>query len=428
MVSSTTRNQRSTSSAPVNGPGVATTFMVGQQKDSAGKAKRPYLHEVDLMRIIFIFGVLLNHTTSVFSQSMAAGSAGQLFLHATHLSLHFTRMGFMFMTGVVLFLNYYQRKNTNWLTFWRKRYSSVGIPYLAWNAILLAITLAGTTAGLTGADFWSGFKSAVLHGNRFYLYYVFVIFQLYLVFPLLVKLFQRLAGHHEQILLVSFLLQLTLVTLIKYWLPGVDRSGWPYLFRAYGMNLLTYQFYFVAGAYTAIHYQAVVALLRRHARRIYWAAGVGALATVGLYFFNRRVLGLSYAKAVEIHQPLMMLYAVIMVAFVFLIGLNYAEKRSQLSETMTTGIHLSARVAFGIYLVQTIPLMMLRGVLAYLAYTPSWLLLLLLPLGYLFVLGGSFGLAYFCYRVTPFGYLIGRPQKLKFLAKFRRKKGVPAHD
>lgn len=108
--------------------------MVAQSTEltsNTNKPKKPYLHEVDLMRNIFIFGVLLNHTTSAFARHMTNGSWSQLLLQATHLMLHFTRMGFMFMTGLVLFLNYYQRDHQNWWQFWKKRYTSVGIPYLA---------------------------------------------------------------------------------------------------------------------------------------------------------------------------------------------------------------------------------------------------------------------------------------------------------
>ena len=66
--------------------------------------KKKYLYEVDLMRCFFIFGVLLNHTTSLFSSALGQTSTSSgKFLVSTHLMLHFPRMGFMFVTGLVLF-------------------------------------------------------------------------------------------------------------------------------------------------------------------------------------------------------------------------------------------------------------------------------------------------------------------------------------
>lgn len=104
--------------------------------ETAPKKKRKYLYEVDIMRIIFIFGVLLNHTTTAFTHAMtdATGWAHTSLL-ATHLLIHFTRMGFMFITGLVLTLNYYHRDD--WPTFFKKRFAGSGWPYLLWNIILL---------------------------------------------------------------------------------------------------------------------------------------------------------------------------------------------------------------------------------------------------------------------------------------------------
>lgn len=76
--------------------------------------KRKYLYEVDLMRCIFIFGVLANHTTSTFTAAAASNSWAYNFLVSTHLILHFTRMGFMFVTGLVLFLGYYYKPEINY--------------------------------------------------------------------------------------------------------------------------------------------------------------------------------------------------------------------------------------------------------------------------------------------------------------------------
>ena len=73
---------------------------------TAKPTKHRYLYEIDLMRLIFIAGVLLNHTTTAFQHQMSSGFASTALL-ATHLMIHFTRMGFMFMTGLVLTMVYY---------------------------------------------------------------------------------------------------------------------------------------------------------------------------------------------------------------------------------------------------------------------------------------------------------------------------------
>lgn len=384
------------------------------------KSKKPYLYEVDLMRIIFIFGVLLNHTTTAFEGRIANSTGSQLFLEATHLSLHFTRMGFMFMTGLVLVLNHYNR-NGRWGQFWRKRYGSVGIPYLGWNAILLAGTLAVTT-GFSWQKFTPQYWDAIIHGNQFYMYYILVTFELYLLFPLIVWLFKKFPEGHGQIMLVSITAQMLLLIAIKYGLPNVDRSHWWYLFRAYGMNVLVYQVYFLAGAFTAIHYKAVDAFIHKHARFIGWFTGVLALGTVGLFFFDQKVLHLSMGATESVHQPYLLVYDLMMITFVFWVGRGYAYWREHgMWSWLDRLIHAGAKVSFGIYLDQTLALALLRVILAHIQL-PSWGFVLILPLGYLFVIGTAFAIAWGCYKIPPFGALIGRPQWHPF------KKGVRQHD
>ncbi|WP_334351968.1 acyltransferase [Companilactobacillus sp. HBUAS56257] len=373
------------------------------------KKKKKYLYEVDLMRVLFIGGVLLNHTTTAFKNNVGDGTGSQLFIEATHLMLHFTRMGFMFMTGLVLVLNYYNRDN-HWLGFWKKRYISVGIPYIGWNAILLWFSTITAGVAISWPNYFQNLYDAIIHGNKYYMYYILVTFQLYLLFPLIVYMFKKLPNHHVAILVASALIQLLLVIGIKYWLPGVDRSGWWYLFRAYGMNVLVYQFYFIAGAFVAIHYDQVDKFIEKNHRVIGWSTLVLAIGTVLVFFGNQYILKLSISATQSIHQPFIFIYDTFMITFVFWIGRQYAHARQKnLPAWLDQMIHNLAKVSFGIYLVQTIPIAILYGILS-IINVPSYVMLLMLPLGYAFVLGGAFLISWFCYKVPPFGVLIGRPQ------------------
>lgn len=374
----------------------------------ATKTKRPYLYEVDLMRVIFIFGVLLNHTTTVYMAHIVNTSNSQTFLEATHLILHFTRMGFMFMSGLVLTLNYYNRE-PHWVTFWKKRFSSSGIPYLAWNAIIMVFLLVlglGFSWQHLGADYWD----AIIHGDQFYMYYILVTLQLYVLFPLLVMLFKKLPNSHAGIMVVSFIIQMFLMIGIKYWLPHVDTSHWWFLFKNYGENVLVYQFYFLFGAFVSIHYKEVDKFIGDHAKAIGFFTAVLALGTVALYWCNIHILKLSMAATMSVHQPYMLVYDTVMIIFVFWVGRRYAYARQHgLWPWVDRWIHNGAKVSFGIYLVQMIPLTFLTLIMNHI-HMPAWLLVLCLPIGYAFVAGGAFLISWFCYKVPPFGVLIGRPQ------------------
>lgn len=393
--------------------------------ETTKKKKRPYLHEVDLMRIIFIFGVLLNHTTTAFSQSMAnAAGAPHMTLLATHLLIHFTRMGFMFMTGLVLTLNYYHRND--WPTFFKKRFAGSGWPYVLWNIILLTASCLLAIAPFTWANYWPTLTSALLHGDQFYLYYIVVTLQLYVLFPFMVKLFQKVSNHNL-ILLVSFLVQLAVVFFIKYDYQFMDRSNLTWWVRSYGVNVFTYQFYFIFGEYTSLHYQQMVQGIRKHAHALITATLLLSVGTVPYYFWNRNVLGFAHSYAVSPHQPYMFVYDVLMILTIFWIGLKYSDWRQHgMPARLDQWVKNGAKVSFGIYLDQTIGLTLLRWILAQ-THLSDWGYFAAIPLGYVFVLAVSFGIAWFCYKVPPFGILIGRPQ-WHLLKHNRQPKGALLND
>ncbi|MCP0887180.1 acyltransferase [Ligilactobacillus sp. WILCCON 0076] len=379
------------------------------------KKKRPYLYEVDLMRCIFIFGVLANHTTSEFTAGFSASSKEYYFLLATHLVLHFTRMGFMFITGLVLFLGYYNKPKINYPQFWFKRYKGSGIPYLFWNGFFLFFTaiVAGETLKLN--TWFTEWISAVIHGDHFYLYYILVTMQLYLIFPIMVWIYKKTEGHHNLVLTISAIIQFIFLIYTKYIFPYISHDGWPFLLRSYGMFVLSYQFYFMAGAYVSIHYKEVTEFVTKWHKRIYWITAGLAVGTLGLFYYNYYILKLSRHYVNLVHQPYLMIYASFMILSIMSLSLQYAKKRTQPKwQGFAKAVGLSSKLSFGVYLTQTASLALLAYLIDLLkTQVNSIVLLLLLPLGYLIVLGGAWLISYFCYKVPPFGVLVGRPQKLR---------------
>ncbi|WP_212780714.1 acyltransferase [Lactobacillus corticis] len=376
--------------------------------------KKKHLYEVDLARCFFMFGVVLNHVTSTFSSALGQTKtkSGNV-LVSSHLMLHFPRFGFMFITGMVLFLSYYERpEKQNWLHFWKVRYLGSGIPYLFWNGFYMTFWLIAS-GSLNFSNWVSHYSDAIIHGNYFYLYYVFMMFQLYLVFPLLIYLFEKCKGQHQLILLCSFLLQIIFLVWAKYIYPNQDHTGWPYLIKYYGTNIIAYQFYFVLGAYTWINYEKITSWLLTNKKTTFSITFLLCLGTLGLYQFNVNQLGLKQHYANLIHQPYMLFYAIAIVASIYTICLMYAQYRQKHSDNKNLFIKwvdLSAQISFGVYLVHSIMIALLTRVLGSLKFIfHPYVLLLAVPLGYLIVLAGAWIIAYALYKIPPFGVLIGRP-------------------
>ncbi|MDI6523781.1 acyltransferase, partial [Leuconostoc suionicum] len=69
------------------------------------------------------------------------------------------------------------------------------------------------------------------------------------------------------------------------------------------------------------------------------------------------------------------------------------------------------------YLSQTLPLALMFVLLSMLPFDNNWFLLIILPFVYVLTALMGYTLSYFFYKVPPFGFLIGRPQTLRKLAK-----------
>ncbi|WP_225419836.1 acyltransferase [Levilactobacillus cerevisiae] len=374
---------------------------------TAVKKKRPYLYEVDFMRLFFICGVLFNHSINVVLDAMSTTGWASTSLSDVRLMFHYSRNGFLFMSGLVLAMNYYKRHE--WGRFYKKRFGGSLGPYLAWNLIFL-ILYTSLGGGSTGQSFGLTYLDDIVHGGHYYMYYMLLVMQLYLVFPGIVWLFQH-SQHHLRLLGVSFVVQLAIDAWIKFQLEYLNLAGWPYWFRHFNINIFVYEFYIIFGVYTALHYREVSTFIDRHIKVIAASALALCLGTVAyLRWWNMGVLHMSYDFATSPHQPYMQVFDAVMIVTVFWLGQRYAKWRAgSLPPELAQNVKTGAKISFGMYLNQSFCLYLLGRFLGTLTVNDGTLLAIL-PVGYGVVLTLSVAVAYFCYRVAPFGWLIGRPQ------------------
>ena len=130
-------------------------------------------------------------------------------------------------------------------TFWRRRFALVAVPYLCWTVIYFLVGLPSET-GTPRSDV---VHLLYLFGTGYYqLYYLLVLLEFYALFPLLLVLLRRTAGHHGVVLLVSGMLQLVLVSTMHWNVaPTWMRGFWA------TREVTSYQFYLVAGMVVAMH-------------------------------------------------------------------------------------------------------------------------------------------------------------------------------
>lgn len=236
---------------------------------------RERLTEFDLLRVFAAFCVIAIHVTARYN--LQQSELAYVLNQATRNAVPF----FVIMSGFLLY--YLDRQR--WLgigAFFRKRFGRVLWPYLLWT--LIYYLLSNHYLGVA----WSGWQNWVLqlgqhllHGTGFFhLYFLVIIFQLYLLYPLLRIWVKRQAAFALVIsLLLSlagqsavYLQEMQLVTL-----PPLNGFLYCTLFPLW-------LFYFVLGMYLAEKRPALEACL--HKKEV--LLGLLTLATLVLLLLESR--------------------------------------------------------------------------------------------------------------------------------------------
>jgi surface polysaccharide O-acyltransferase-like enzyme len=296
------------------------------------------------------------------------------------------------------------------VSFWRRRYRLVLVPYAVWTIIyVLADGSLSSPLGVVGRlarDLLTG-------GARYHLYFLLVTFQLYAMFPWILGWFRRHASWHRPLLMSSAAFQLAFTAARHYGLPlpGVleawltHPASW----------LISYQFYIVAGVVAALHLDGLTAWTRAHARAIIGltviAFGVGLVS----YLVDLRVLGMTPVHASEVFEPAIVFESVAAIAAQYLLGLWLADRVGNRGRRR---LEAASDMSFGVYLAHPLILQGLIAVGASAGLSPllagvpgplalGGVLLLLVPTVYLCT-GGLVALA----RRTPLSLaVIGRPAR-----------------
>jgi peptidoglycan/LPS O-acetylase OafA/YrhL len=201
----------------------------------AGSRRR--LDHVDAMRPLKQVGVVSTHTLLAFAPLGSLVTGGSLML------LHVTREGFLFLSACMLTYSYRHLGRGDYRHFYRRRVTSVALPYLCWTVIYFAVTLPGDGGGVQGD---LGHLGYLVVSGYYQLYYLLVIMQFYVVFPFLLALLRRVR-RPALLLGASLVLQLVAVS-ATHWghLPTGLSGFWA------SRELIFYQFYVLAGMVVAL--------------------------------------------------------------------------------------------------------------------------------------------------------------------------------
>jgi peptidoglycan/LPS O-acetylase OafA/YrhL len=296
---------------------------------------RRRLDHVDAMRPVKQAGVISTHSVLYFAPAAASLGSG-----AALLLLHVSREGFFFVSSCMLTYAYAGLNRSQLGRFYWRRFLSVGIPYLCWSAIYFFYHLpvahyASVTAGLRGL-------ANMVATGYYQLYFLLVIMQFYLVFPLVLMLLRRTRDHHGVVVAVAFAAQVAL-TAGMHWnlLPAV-------MIRFGQQDALSYLLYLVGGCVVAFHLDQVHAWVCGHARLILALTAAAALAAEAIYFLAARGVTTVLGSGNDPFQPSIIPFNIGAVTCGYLAGV--ALVKPQRSQRVRAAVRAGSDNAYGIYL------------------------------------------------------------------------------
>ena len=246
---------------------------------AAGRRSRPHAAELDVVRPVASLLVIVTHAMQMFA------STGSIFYGAIVLESQASRHVFFFVSALALTYQAYRQPRWSPWQFWGRRGLIIVIPYAIWVLIYWAVGFAGlhgdTIPGPSSSirlDLKSLGQQLITGPGH--LYFVVVLMQFYLVFPLLLMLLNRARRWHWAILGASLAVQIVVTIALHYhhwtWSPWYDLGS--------TRQLSSYVFYLVAGAVIGAHLTAVRDWVWRH-RWLMLAAATAVTGAVEAWYW-----------------------------------------------------------------------------------------------------------------------------------------------
>jgi oxalate---CoA ligase len=353
------------------------------------------LDQVDAMRPIKQAGVISTHSIMYIAPAAASVSSG-----AALLLFHVSREGFFFISACMLTYAYADLHRDGLRRFYARRCVSVLIPYLCWTVIYFLYLLprahyASPSAALKHL-------ASMTYDGFYQLYFLLVIMQFYLVFPLVLMLLRRTRGHHGLVIAVAVAAQVA-ITILTFWnkLPA-------WLSQNQQRDALSYLLYLIGGGVVAFHLEEVDRWVRGHARLIMALTVAAGLAAEGIYFLAQHRVTTVLGSGSDPFQPSVIAFNIGAIACGYLAGV--ALVRPGRSRRTQAVVRSGSDNAYGIYLTQMLFITTLVWLgWPRLATTIPWPLLALITVGIVFACGAA--LTALLARTPLAVPLTGRPQQ-----------------
>ncbi|CAM3958526.1 acyltransferase [Cohnella lubricantis] len=238
-------------------------------------ARRERLPELDLYRAFAILGVIHVHASSFAAAGQASASPYYYLVNLMNIFFKYGTPCFIFLSSFVLFYNYFGTPvNRSLLSrFYKKRLLYIIAPYVAASLCYYTLVQAFyVTDHPPLASILQTFGLKLATGTAYtHLYFVFINLQFYVLFPLVLWLFQRFRRLVAWAVPIGLAIEWGFVLWNKYVLVLPNK----------GSYAPTYMSYYLLGLFLAVHFDKLRPWLTTGFRRQSAALRTATLAVWG---------------------------------------------------------------------------------------------------------------------------------------------------
>ena len=275
--------------------------------------KKRYV-EFDYIRVFAAISIIVIHATSRYIyDSRMAYYANQFVRFAVPL--------FIILSGLLLFLSVAGRK-LDALNFYKKRARKMIIPFVVWTAFYIVFSnISIIKAGKFGLyDFIALFLKGLIYGNGYdHLYFMTIIIQLYLLYPILNYLICR---WQYPALIISLVVTLSYQTGVYLQMLNILKLPWtPFPYYEF---FPTWIFYFVFGMYLGKNITGFERVIGNKK------------VVVGSVWFISLVLLILDSRATKIYEsirPSIIFYCLMTFLFAYCVAVSLDIKNQRLIES-----------------------------------------------------------------------------------------------
>jgi peptidoglycan/LPS O-acetylase OafA/YrhL len=307
---------------------------------------RKRLDHIDAMRPVKQAAVISTHAL-IFFAPPGVTVVGLLML------TRFSRDAFLFVSACMLTYSYKDSQKMQLSHYAKRRFISVGVPYLAWTVIYTFYT---ALRGVQGFPFYklipsrgfnqSGFDRFVhlLSTGYYHLYYLIVIMEFYVLFPLILVFVRKHARWHAWIMGAAVLWQIVYGLLL-----GSKLLHWNHVIQS--RLIISYPVYLIGGVIVALHLDPIHDWIVEHGWAIVlWTLGAVALAELLMYGGIHGVVPNYLATGNRVFAATVVPFNVGAILCVYLLGVFLVSPRRSLRTRAM--VQSGSDNSYGVYLSQ----------------------------------------------------------------------------